>query len=222
MKRIVLIIALCVTAFVLGWLGKGMTEVPAKEKTELTNKQKFYRQQDSLLEISYPSYIVNSGKPDSKDRLRYLVADSYNFRFIVTGGDCTDADMADYSKHNKKTDSIMTIRVGKDWYQRFEKSSDSLYEIETLAESIAEKDIRGMKLIKNVLKDTSLHFYPQYKSAPTFQPKIKVVALLGEGRIYKDVTEVNYMRFFVDIEKEKVIKVDTSSYEVRNYSLHLF
>ena len=81
---------------------------------------------------------------------------------MVTKGGCTDADMTNYEKHNKVTDGIMTLHKGKDWYQRFEKSADSLYNIGVLAESIVEKDFRGRELIAKMKKDTSLHFYAKY------------------------------------------------------------
>ena len=61
MKKILLILLLCLAAF-----------SPEPKLPELTDKEKQYKEMDSLTEIENPSYIINGGLPDPKDQARYM------------------------------------------------------------------------------------------------------------------------------------------------------
>lgn len=166
-------------------------------------------------EIKYPSLWVYGGPSDPKDDQRQIVDAWYNFRFIIKSSRCTDTPEDGTDKHNKITDSIMTARLGKDWYQIFERSVDSLYAIDSMAITIAQAD----RYIHNFDIATEKHndkygFYPnlRYTAHATSDDNIKVVTVEGYGVVYNDIGSMNYLRATVDIKRKKVINIDKTAY----------
>lgn len=167
-------------------------------------------------EILRPSLWVGPGLSEPKDRQRQIVDEWYHFRYVL-GGTCTDAQLATKDQHNKKTESIMTVRMGKDWYKKFERSVDSLFTIDSLAIEIAKADQRVKKFGKATEKhNDKYNFYPnlRYYSNATPDDDIKVVTVEGYGIVYNKVGDLNYLRATIDLKKKKVISIDWTSYSI--------
>jgi hypothetical protein len=167
---------------------------------------------DSLKEAMYPSLWVY-GMISPKDNINWIVARWYGFNFDIKGG-CTTPQDIGKEEHNRKTDSILSARIGKDWEQRFDKSVDSLYSLDTLAVGIAKSDkcVIGLDTVteKYGKYDTrSLEF----RSHPTEDDNIKLVTVDSQLESNKKRYRwMHYMTITVDLEKKKVIKVDMTSY----------
>jgi hypothetical protein len=74
------------------------------------------------------------GMIQEKDRQRQIVDDWYKFDFrIIAGCIVSDSLRKVTDEHNRKTDSILTVRIGKDWRDKFEHTVDSLYSGDSLA-----------------------------------------------------------------------------------------
>lgn len=185
-----------------------------KQLPERTERTESTPAVDSM-EILYPSFWVYGRANDSKDHQRQIVDAWYKFRFIIKSSRCTDTPRDDTDKHNEFTDSIMSARIGKNWYQKFEKSVDSLYAIDTLAISIAQANhvILHFDTITEKYND-QYKFYPnlQYTSHATGDDHIKVVTIEGYGVVYNATTFVNYLRATVDLKRKKVINIDKTAY----------
>ncbi len=188
--------------------------VVACGKTKPVTKPKEEVKVDSL-EILRPSFQVY-GFPDQTDRQRQIVDDWYGFRFqILAGCLVTDSLTRSVKRHNEITDSVMTIRKGKDWMTRFEKSVDSLFTIDSTAIEIARSD----KFVKNFEVNTEKHndeynYYPNLTYYVHFTPieNQKLVSLEGYGVIYKKVRHINYLRITVDMANRKVLNIEKTAY----------
>lgn len=166
-------------------------------------------------EILRPSYWV-SGMIDPKDQQRQLVDEWYGFSYRIKGS-CmvSNADRLATEKHNEKTDSILSSRIGKDWKARFEKTVDSLYAIDSLAIEIARADSYILNFDTIASKYNEEHkFYAnlRYSAYATTNENLRLVTITGYGIIYKEVGRLNYLRATVDLKKKKVIHIDNTSY----------
>jgi len=154
------------------------------------------------------------GMMQPNDAENSIVAGWYGFNFDIRGGCVTPQDN-EKEEHNRKTDSILTARIGKDWEKRFNKSVDSLYNIDTSALAIAQEN----SFVKDFYEKTekfneenkvyapSLEFYCH----PTLDDNIKAVILQGGG-VNKHSREFHYLTITVDLEKKKVINIDKTVY----------
>jgi hypothetical protein len=189
----------------------------SKDKKLSTEKPKIIDTKSTVdsMEILYPSLWVYGGPPDPKDHQRQIVDEWYHFRFKIKSSRCTDSPEEGTDKHNKFTDSIMTARLGKDWYQKFEKTVDSLFAVDSMAVAIALAD----KFILNFDTTTERHndkydFYPnlRYTAHATADNNLKVVTVEGYGVVYNAVGSLNYLRATVDMKRKKVISIDKTAY----------
>jgi uncharacterized lipoprotein NlpE involved in copper resistance len=98
----------------------------------IDSDQKKLSKADSL-EILFPSLWVY-GLPDEKDNIRQQIDELYKFRFLIKAG-CSVPDSLPITAeiHNKITDSILSIRIGKNWRDRFEASVDSAFSIDSVS-----------------------------------------------------------------------------------------
>lgn len=160
-------------------------------------------------ENKYPTYMIAGGRPDIKDRYRYIVDNWYNFRFSVNGTTCTDLNnqIIDINRNNR-TDSILKKRIGKNWMEKFEKSVDSLYHIDSLAIHIAENSETVKNAIREKAKTTNAKRYIDYKCYPTTNKNLKIVSVEWTGLIYKDSIMVSFLRAIVDIKSKKVKEIE--------------
>ena len=166
-------------------------------------------------EIYRPSYWV-SGMIDPKDQERQIVDEWYTFRYVINGS-CfvSNADRLATEKHNQKTDSILSSRIGKDWKARFEKTVDSLYSIDSLAIEIARADSYILNFDTITSKYNEEHkFYAnlRYYAYATTNEDLRLVTISGYGFIYNKVGSINYLRATVDLKNKKVINIDKTSY----------
>jgi hypothetical protein len=189
----------------------------SKDKKLLTEKPKIIETKSTVdsMEILYPSLWVYGGPPDPKDHQRQIVDEWYHFRFKIKSSRCTDSPEEGTDKHNKFTDSIMTARLGKDWYQKFERTVDSLFAVDSMAVAIAQAD----KYILNFDTTTERHndkydFYPnlRYTAHATADDNLKVVTVEGYGVVYNAVGSLNYLRATVDMKRKKVISIDKTAF----------
>jgi len=202
-KTILLIIGLLL--FLCGfWIGSTPFQSNSNPDEEIDTETDM----EKAINESYPIYRVAGGLPKPDDKYRYLVDRWYGFRFRTTGSSCTDVDRNIDIEQNKKTDSIVTRRVGKNWMLKFERTVDSLYIIDTLITNIARNDPSVKKLIELKSFKASEKLYPSYNCYPTTNKFIKVVSIQWQGGIYNDSTEVSYMRIVIDINQKKVIKIE--------------
>ena|ERR1051325_6194635 len=185
--------------------------------TDSTEKKKKMMSVQDSIEYLYPSLWVYGGPPEQKDYQRQILDRWYDFRFTIKSSLCTVAPDKDTEAHNKKTDSVMTARLGKDWYKRFEKSVDSLYAIDSLAIAIAQAD----SYIHNFDTTTEKHndkynYYPnlRYTSHATNDDNIKIVTIEGYGVAYRQVGDLSYLRATVDLKKKKVINIDKTAFSL--------
>lgn len=166
-------------------------------------------------EIYRPSYWV-SGMIDPKDQERQIVDEWYTFRYVINGS-CfvSNADRIATEKHNQKTDSILSSRIGKDWKARFEKTVDSLYSIDSLAIEIARADSYILNFDTMTSKYNEEHkFYAnlRYDAYATTNENLRLVTISGYGFIYNKVGSINYLRATVDLKNKKVINIDKTSF----------
>lgn len=209
-KRIIYTVAaicLTVTSFSAGWLLSRY-----KKLKEETPEQETGMDEDKAYEMTYPSYWVY-GMHEEKDRQRAIIASRlYGFRFMVTGG-CTVTTEQEYETlaHNKVTDSIMSKRIGKNWLQKFEKSADSLYSLDSTAIKIASDN----RMVANFLekqKNSSGHIAPNFTSMPTPDNTIKIVNFQKSGYINGHEEMLSLLRVVVNLKESKVISIDTMAY----------
>ena len=184
--------------------------------TEIKLKTKSASPIDSF-EISYPSLWVYGGPPSPRDHQRQIVDDLYHFRFVIKSSSCTVSPEIGTDKHNQITDSIMTVRYGRNWQQRFEYSVDSLYTLDSLAIAIAKSDKYILKLekVRGVHND-KYDFYPslEYNTHATFDDNVKLVTLEGLGVVKGRVMRLNYLRATIDIRRQKVIVADKTAFSI--------
>ncbi|WP_291150804.1 hypothetical protein [Flavobacterium sp. UBA7680] len=215
MKRTLIFISVVLVSITVGFLigkenfeYKSVNEEETKTKTDTS-----WTNAEIRLENRFPTYAVSGGLPDEKDKYRYIVDNWYNFRFVVSGTSCTDINNQTVDiNHNNRTDSILKKRIGKNWKEKFEKSVDSLYKIDSLAMYIAEKDIS----VKNVIKQKTIQSgpqYTQYKCYPTTNSNLKIVSVEWRGLIYKDSTKVSFLRAIVDLKGRKVKEIEKTEKE---------
>ncbi len=213
MKKTIISTIIIILVFLSGiWIGKTQFQkksVPENQITEEIDTAQVNLQK--IWEEKYPIYAVAGGLPDPADKYRYIVDSWYGFTFTVNGN-CTTQYAVDANRNNK-TDSILKKRIGKDWHERFEKTVDSLYRIDTLAISIAENDSSVQNLIKLKAKENPLDFYPGYKCYAAPQKNFRIVSITCNDRIYNDTINVSFMRVAVDISKKKVTKIEDTPME---------
>lgn len=220
MKKWVALLLAVLTSLALGiWIGKSRYQSTSNSDNsiaeEIDTAQINFEKE---MELKYPIYTEPGGLPLPDDKYRYLVSGWYGFRFRTTGSSCTDQYQKTFDAgRNKKTDSILSARISPDWHERFEKTVDSLYAIDSLACSIAENDPAIKRLIKSKTKDYKHTVYPTYKYIPTPQKHIKAVSIEWLGKIYKDNANVSFIRAAVDIRTKKVIKTEDIEMEWDKY-----
>lgn len=169
------------------------------------------------MEFLYPSFWVDGGLPDPKDHQRQIVDSWYHFRFTIKSSGCENTHEYGIDKHNKFTDSIMTARLGKNWYEKFEKSVDSLYAVDSLAIAIAHANSYILNFDTTTEKhNDKYNFYPNltYIAHSTAYENIKIVTVEGYGVVYNDIGRLNYLRATVDIKRKKVISIDKTAYSL--------
>lgn len=166
-------------------------------------------------EILRPSYWV-SGMTNPKDQQRQTVDEWYKFRYVIKGSCFVDnEDRQASEKHNRKTDSILSLRIGKNWKLRFEKTVDSLYSIDSTAIAIARADTYIINFDTITSKYNEEHkFYAnlRYNAYATTNENLRLVTVTGYGFIYNEVGILNYLRATVDLKKKKVINIDKTAY----------
>lgn len=162
-------------------------------------------------EILRPTFQV-FGYRDGKDRERQVVATWYGFRYkVVAGCEVSDSLLRSIEQHNKITDSVLTSRLGPSYRQRFQRSVDSLYAVDSAAIEIARSD----EFVRDFERSTEKHneeynFYPNLTYIVHFTPldHQKLVDLQGYGVVHDWVRRVSYLRITVDMEKKKVVHID--------------
>lgn len=209
-KTIVTTLFLVILSFGFGfWINqKFYSNVNSFEIGNETLKDTAEINLEKFIENVRPTFTIRGGIPDPKDRYRYIVDRWYHFSFRVTSGGCTN--QYEYSidhARNHTTDSILKKRIGKNWRDRFEKSVDSLYNIDTLAIHIAKNDT-DVKLLINKKLSKKYNNYVNYKCYPTTNHYVKIVSVEWEGKIYNDSTEVSFIRAIVNLKEEKVIEIE--------------
>jgi hypothetical protein len=173
---------------------------------------------DSLAMV-YPSLWVY-GMPEDKDWQRTVIAQKLNFRFDVIAGDNLSSDNyipEDFEKHNKKTDSILTKRIGINWRRIFEFQVDSLYFIDSIAISIVKSNSFISSYNRRIEKyNVKYDYYPnlQYRSHATPNDYIKLVEISGNGLINGSVEHHSIVRTTVDLKSKNVICIDTTGYSM--------
>lgn len=163
---------------------------------------------DSLMDIKFPRYEVY-GLHQERDRQRTFIDHQYGFRYQIVGG-CTvdERTRIEAETQNQKTDKIMTSRYGKDWMEKFEHSVDSMYAIDSIAIHIATT----MPNYKKLDADTSLFNFKHIVFSTPIE-NVKLVEIRGDKK--NDRTTYSYLRATVDIDKKKIINVDSQPYEYR-------
>ncbi|KFF06664.1 hypothetical protein [Flavobacterium reichenbachii] len=219
MKKIIVALILIVLSFASGfWVNQNFYSDRKTEETEnekLQDTAEINRQK--RLENLSPTYTIRGGLPDYKDKYRYVIDRWYNFSFRVTAGGCTNQDEYPIDEaQNHKTDSILKKRIGINWRERFEKSVDSLYKIDSLSINIAENNSEIKKLTNKKLAHKSKD-YVSYKCYPTTSDNVKIVSIEWEGKIYKDSTKVSYLRAIVDLKAKRVIEIEKTEKEGSNF-----
>ncbi|RZK07003.1 MAG: hypothetical protein EOO46_14920 [Flavobacterium sp.] len=215
MRKNILVTIIALVLFLCGfWIGSTQFQNNSDPDEEIETETDLEKE---ISELS-PIYTVMGGLPKQDDKYRYLVDGWYGFRFRTTGSSCTDVDRNIDIDQNKKTDSILTKRIGKDWMQKFERTVDSLYAIDTLVTNIARNDIGVKNLIKLKSSKNTEKSYPSYKCYPTTSKFLKAVSIQWEGEIYNTTYEVSYMRVIVDINEKKVKKIETTEIKADPFS----
>ncbi|MFV5702847.1 hypothetical protein ACM55F_13325 [Flavobacterium sp. XS2P12] len=217
-KRITIILVISLTFLIGIWIGKtkfknsSISENEKEIDTAQVNEEREY-------ENNHPTYSVQGGFPKVDDHYRFLVASKwYNFRFEVNGTTCTDPSNNDIDyKHNNITDSILKKRIGKNWKEKFEKTVDSLYIIDTTSVNIAKNDISVKNRIKVKSKKYKYEVYPNYKCYATPEKFLKIISIEWRGKIYNDSSNVSFMRVTVDIKANKVRKIEDAEMEWNQY-----
>ena len=187
-----------------------------KKETISTDKPNSKNLLIDSLEILRPSLWVY-GMFREKDRQLQQAAQIYKFLFLIKGGCFVSDTLMDVAeKHNKVTDSILKIRLGENWRDRFENTADSLFAVDSIAIAIAKSD----KYIFSFDTATEKHnveynFYPnlRYTTHATVDKNIKVVSVEGYGLIDGKVTGLNYLRASVDLKLTRVINIDKTAYK---------
>lgn len=205
MKKAIILLTVIATAFLGGfWIGSMQSQNAPDPDEEIHTET----DTEKIMNESYPIYRVAGGLPKIDDKYRYLVDGWFGFRFRTTSSSCTDVDRNIDMEQNKRTDSILTKRIGKDWMQKFEKTVDSLYAIDTLAASIARNDSAVRKLVKLKSSKATEQVYPSYNCYPTTNKYLKAVSIQWQGEVYNRTAEVSYVRVFIDISEKKVKKIE--------------
>ena len=212
-KTIIISIILIILSFAFGFY---TNQKFYSNTTEIENeklKDSAEINQQKRMENQYPTFTERGGEPDYKDKYRHIVDNWYNFSFEVTPGGCTNQDKYEIDKNqNHKTDSLLKSRIGKNWREKFEKSVDSLYKIDSLSINIAEKDMIINKIINKKLGNKSKDFI-KYKCYPTTNSNLKIVSYEWKGKIYKDSTSVSYLRVIINLKEKKVIEIENTEKE---------
>ena len=198
--------------FICCWLGSRKLDTTPVTASIDNSKQEI----DSIqiyMDSMYPTYCVQGGLPDPKDKYRKKVSRWYKFRFIVEGYGCTDPRDNTIYEQNKKTDSILSARIGQDWEKRFEVSVDSLYNIDTTAIHIVKNNSRIKELTKKIDYTPSNTNYPIYTCHASLEPYIKIVNIKAESKMSKHTAYIDYLRAVVDLKKKKVILIEDTPFE---------
>ena len=212
-KTIIISIILIIISFAFGFYTnrKFYSNTTEIENEKLKDTAEINQQK--RMEIEYPTFTERGGEPDYKDKYRYIVDNWYNFSFEVTPGGCTNQDKYEIDENqNHKTDNLLKSRIGKNWREKFEKSVDSLYKIDSLSINIAEKDMIINKIINKKLGNKSKDFI-NYKCYPTTNSNLKIVSYEWKGKIYKDSTSVSYLRVIINLKEKKVIEIENTEKE---------
>ena len=216
-KKVITISAFLLIFFVGIWIGKTKFQINSnsdepnivKIDTAQINAEREY-------ENEFPTYTVQGGMMQPEDKYRYIIDRWYGFRFVVNGNTCTDPNNMNIDlNHNNRTDSILKKRIGKNWYEKFEKSVDSLYSLDTLAVFIVRNNIQVKNLIKKKSKNKDR--YTSYKCYSTNKGNLKIVSLEWEDIIYKDSINVSFARVIIDIKEKRVKGIEQSEMEWNPY-----
>ena len=216
-KTIITTSILIILSFAFGfWLNQKIyTNKNSLENEKLVDTAAINR--ENRIENECPTFTIRGGMPNYKDKYRYIVDRWYNFSFSVTPGGCTNQDEYGIDEvQNHKTDSLLKKRIGINWREKFEKSVDSLYKIDSLSINIAEKDVGIKRLSKKKLNNKSKD-YVSYKCYPTTKDNVKIVSFEWMGKIYKDSTRVSYIRAIIDLKEKKVIEIEKTEKEGSNF-----
>jgi hypothetical protein len=172
------------------------------------------------MENEFPTFTERGGLPNYKDKYRYIVDRWYNFSFRVTAGGCTNQNEYEIDEsQNHKTDSLLKMRIGKNWREKFEKSVDSLYKIDSLSIEIAEKNVE-IKILTNKKLNNKSKDFVSYKCYPTTKDNVKIVSFEWKGKIFKDSTTVSYIRAIIDLKEKKVIEIEKTEKEGSNFMFY--
>ena len=208
MRKIFQLLLIGLLSFGLGCWSHAIYNATNSTSSTANNRDSTKVESVDSFEIKYPSLLVY-GMHQPEDAERCIVDAWYGFRFKVMGG-CTTPMADGTAEHNQRTDSILTSRIGKDWREKFNKSVDSLYAIDTTAISIAKAD----NYVLNFDTITEKHnlkydFYPnlRYDCFPTSNDHIKVITVQGYGVVRNKVGTVNYLTITVDLKMKKVIDI---------------
>ena len=221
-KTIIITTLLIILSFAFGfWTNQNFFSNRNSRETENEElKDTAEINQEKRMEIACPTFTERGGLPNYKDKYRYIADRWYNFSFRVTPGGCTNQNEYQTDEaQNHKTDSILKKRIGKDWRAKFEKTVDSLYKIDSLSVDIAEKNAEIKLLVNKKLINKSKD-YVSYKCYPTTNGNLKMVSFEWEGKIYKDSTQVSYIRAVVDLKEKKVIEIEKTEKEGSYYMFY--
>ena len=190
------------------WIGKTKFETAPKDVERVIEVDTAQINYEKEIEIRYPTYTVQGGLPEPDDKYRYLVSQWFEFRFRTTSSSCTNQhkETIDFNKNNI-TDSILSARIGPDWYERFEKAVDSLYRLDTLACHVVKNDKTIQKLIKTKTQGNP-EVYPVYECYPAPNANLKVISVSWLGKIYKDTVHVSFIRASVDLRTKKIVNIE--------------
>jgi hypothetical protein len=221
-KTIITTLILVILSFAFGfWINQKFysnRKSLENENEKLKDTAEINRQK--RMENEYPTFTIRGGLPNYKDKYRYIVDRWYNFSFRVTPGGCTNQDEYKINEvQNHKTDSLLKKRIGKNWRDKFEKSVDSLYKIDSLSINIAENDFEIKRLVNKKLNNKSKDFM-NYKCYPTTKDNVKIVSFEWEGKIYKDSTIVSYIRAIINLKERKVIEIEKTEKEGSNFMFY--
>ena len=210
MKHIVpFIIVLCICLCSCEKSKKQIAHIKSESEQKEIKKPLSYR--DSI-ELVWLSSLVYGAQPQTQVDERQTIDHWYNFYFI--NGKFTTMPGIDFI-HSKRTDSIMSSRFGKDWHDRFEKSVDSIYRIDSMTITIAKTDPFISLFCKNNDKHNDKYNYnPNFTFTAHTSPdsNIMVVAIDGYGVIHNKISSLNYLRATVDLRQKKVIHIDKTTF----------
>lgn len=176
----------------------------------LSEDAAFERYYDSC----FPSLLIYGGPPNDKDMIRQSIDEWYGFRYIIMSTRCTEPVPKGTLKHNIKTDNIMSARLGFDWFQKFKKSVDSMYTIDTIARKIALKNKEIIKWMNYHNAYNQKHkFYPNIylNTYSSLNDSIRVVWFSGYAFASKSTKIVSMMRATIDLNKKRVSNIDSTA-----------